>query len=67
MAKWCFERNILQICLPHREGYMWGVDHEETIYRDFTKAHYPSVLAEICEFAMKNRRAGRTAKAFRKE
>jgi hypothetical protein len=67
MARWCFERRILQICLPHEEGYMWGVDHEETIYRDFTKAHFPNVLAEICEFALKNPRAGRTVEAIRKE
>lgn len=61
MAKWCFENDILQVCLPRPEGYMAGVEHPETIYRGFTEAHHAHVTDEIREFAFRNARVGTAA------
>lgn len=61
MARWCFENDIVQVCLPRPRGYMSGIEHPETIYRDFTEAHHPHVTAEICQFAFRNARVGKPA------
>lgn len=67
MARWCFENDILQVFLPHPHDYIGIVDYDETIYRDFTLAHHPHVVAEIAEFALRNGRVGKPANSLRKD
>jgi hypothetical protein len=53
LARWCFERGITPVVLPHEAGWLGGVAHEETIVRGFTKRNRPEVAREIRAYAFR--------------
>lgn len=58
LARWCFERNILRVCLPRRKNWLkspkeLGIDYEETIFKNFTSSNPSHVANEISGFAYK--------------
>ena len=63
LARWCFERGILPVCLPRPAGWLSEVRFEETIFRDFTRTNPPHVAEEIWSYALKVPRRGQTPDA----
>lgn len=53
LAKWCFEKGISPVVLPHPEGWLIDVAFDETIYRSFTRTDPRHVADEIRTFAYK--------------
>lgn len=59
LAKWCFEQDLMPVCLPREKDWIKPYDYEETIYGEFTQTNPPHVSDEIWTYAfrVKNRRS----------
>ena len=53
LAKWCFEKGIAPVVLPHPEGWLIGVAFNETIHRSFTTTNPRHVADDIRTYAYK--------------
>lgn len=58
LARWCFERGIIPVCLPRAAGWIGGVGFDETIYGGFTATNPSYVNTEILTYAFKVRYRG---------
>lgn len=58
LARWCFEHDIMPVCLPREANWIGGVSFDETISSGFTTQNPPHVSTEILAFAFKGRSRG---------
>lgn len=54
LARWCHERGLPVVCLPHEGTWMGELRFDETIYHGFTRVGHAHVGREILQFALRN-------------
>jgi hypothetical protein len=62
LAKWFFEQGITLVCVPRKENWLVPIEHEETIYNQFTVLAPPHIEREILTFSLKRKNIGRVVK-----
>jgi len=60
LAHWCFERDIIPVCLPRAASWIGGVGFDESIFLGFTTRNPIHVSKEILTYAFKVRFRGLT-------
>ncbi len=63
LGSWCFDRGILQVCLPRPAGWLrdaHGGDQPDSIFETFTLQQPAHVADEIWRIAFRNPRRGET-------
>jgi len=58
LARWCHDRGLPVVCLPHEGTWMGELRYDETIYHGFTRVGHAHVGREILEYALKNPKRG---------
>jgi hypothetical protein len=51
LARWLWRSGIPMVSLPREAGWMTAIEHERTIYRDFTRANPREVAEEVWTYA----------------
>ncbi len=64
LAHWCFEQNIVPICLPRDNDWLQIINVDESIYSSFTTRHPAHVNSEILTYAYKVKFRGLPASAI---
>jgi hypothetical protein len=52
-ARWCFEHDIIPVCLPRSNDWMSRMEVDESIYHSFTVRNPSHVCSEILSYAYK--------------
>jgi hypothetical protein len=60
LARWCYEKGIMPICLPRERCWLKPINYQETIYASYTQNPSADVSKEIRSFALKRGNLGRT-------
>jgi len=58
LARWFFDRGIAPVCLPRKENWLAPIEHEETIYNQFTVSAPAHIGREIQAFSLKRKNVG---------
>ena len=58
LARWCFERGIIPVCLPRAANWLEVLGVDDSIYSSFTIKNPPYVNTEILTYAFKVRFRG---------
>ena len=66
-ARWCFEKNIKQYAAKRPAHWLKQIDHDASIYKDFTLESPLHVRKEIMSFALKSPLAEYNLKVKRKQ
>jgi hypothetical protein len=59
LAKWFFEQRITPVCAPRQEDWLMPIEHEETIYEEFTLSSPDHVAHEIRSFSLRRPEVGK--------
>jgi len=53
LARWCFERGIIPVCLPRAANWLGAIGFDESIFGSFTTKNPSHVNTEILTYAFK--------------